>query len=123
MKVQIYIKEISMKSALIVIIAIYLVFAITDIICCPILYQKIFYRSCIDSVNDDQYASAISRKLAREFTFRFAFVPLANIAIFMLSFLDSDILSELERRTYELFMENEDAKYAIAEELEKIKKD
>ena len=112
-----------MKSALIVIIAIYIVFAITDIICCPILYQKIFYRSCRDSVSDDQYASAISRKLAREFTFRFAFVPLANIAIFMLSFLDSDILSELERRTYNMFMEDEDAKYALAEELEKIKKD
>ena len=112
-----------MKSAIIVIMAIYLVFAITDIICCPILYQKIFYRSCRDSISDDQYASAISRKLAREFTFRFAFVPLANIAIFMFSFLDSNILSELERRTYDMFMEDEDSKYALAEELEKIKKD
>lgn len=112
-----------MKSALIVIIAMYLVFAITDIICCPILYQKVFYRVCKDSVNDDQYASVISRKLAKDFTFRFAFVPLVNIVMFMFSFLDNDILSELERRTYELFMENEDAKYAIAEELEKIKKD
>lgn len=112
-----------MKSAFIVIIAIYLVFAITDIICCPILYQKVFYRVCKDSFNDDQDASAVSRKLAREFTLRFAFVPLANIAIFMFSFLDSNILSELERRTYDMFMEDEDAKYALAEELEKIKKD
>ena len=112
-----------MKSAIIVIIAMYLVFAITDIICCPILYQKIFYRSCRDSVSDDQYASAISRKLAREFTFRFAFIPLANIAIFMFSFLNNDFLCELERRTYDMFMEDEDAKYAIAEELDKIKKD
>lgn len=112
-----------MKSALIVIIAIYIVFAITDIICCPILYQKIFYRSCRDSFNNDQDASAVSRKLAREFTLRFAFVPLANIAIFMLSFLDSDILNELERRTYNMFMEDEDAKYALAEELKEIKKD
>ena len=112
-----------MKSAFIVIIAIYLVFAITDMICCPILYQKVFYRVCKDSFNDDQDASAVSRKLAREFTLRFAFVPLANIAIFMFSFLDSNILSELERRTYNMFMEDEDAKYALAEELEKIKKD
>lgn len=112
-----------MKSALIVIIAMHLVFAITDIICCPILYQKVFYRVCKDSVTDDQYASVISRKLAKDFTFHFAFVPLANIVMFVVSFLDNDILSELERRTYELFMENEDAKYAIAEELEKIKKD
>lgn len=112
-----------MKYALIVIIAMYLVFAITDIICCPILYQKVFYRACKDSVNDDQDASVVSRKLAREFTFRFAFVPLANIAIFMFSFLNNDILRELERRTYDMFMENEDAKYAIEEELEKIKKD
>ena len=64
-----------MKYALIVIIAMYLVFAITDIICCPIIYQKVFYRACKDSVNDDQDASVVSRKLAREFTFRFAFVP------------------------------------------------
>ena len=112
-----------MKSAFIVIIAIYLVFAITDMICCPILYQKIFYRSCRDSFNDDQDASAVSRKLAREFTLRFAFVPLANIAIFMFSFLDSNILSELERRTYDLFVENEDAKHALAEELKEIRKD
>jgi hypothetical protein len=112
-----------MKSAIIVIIAMYLVFAITDIICCPILYQKVFYRVCKDSFNDDQDASAVSRKLAREFTFRFAFVPLANIAIFMFSFLDSDILSELERYTYDMFMEDEDAKYALAEELKEIKKD
>ena len=112
-----------MKSAIIVIIAMYLVFAITDIICCPILYQKVFYRVCKDSFNDDQDASAVSKKLAREFTFRFAFVPLANIAIFMFSFLDSDILSELERYTYDMFMEDEDAKYALADELEKIKKD
>lgn len=112
-----------MKSSLIVIIAMYLVFAITDIICCPILYQKIFYRSCRDSLSDDQHATVISRKLAREFTFRFAFVPLANIVIFIFSFADNSILSELERRTYEMFMEDEDAKYALAEELEKIKKD
>lgn len=112
-----------MKSALIVIIAMHLVFAITDIICCPILYQKVFYRVCKDSVNDDHYASVISRKLAMEFTFHFAFVPFANIVMFVVSFLDNDILSELERRTYELFMENEDAKHALAEELEKIKKD
>lgn len=112
-----------MKSAIIVIIAIYLVFAVTDIICCPILYQKVFYRACKDSVNSDQYALVISRKLAREFTFRFAFVPLANIVIFIVSFLDNDILRELERRTYDMFMEYEDAKYALAEELEKIKKD
>ena len=112
-----------MKSALIVIIAMYLVFAITDIICCPILYQKVFYRVCKDSVNDDHYASVISRKLAMEFTLHFAFVPLANIVIFICSFLDNDVLHELERRTYDLFMENEDAKHALAEELEKIKKD
>lgn len=112
-----------MKSAVIVIIAMYLVFAITDIICCPILYQKIFYRVCKDSANDDHYASAISRKLARDFTFHFAFVPLANIVIFIFSFLDSDILRELERRTYDMFMEDENAKHALAEELEKIKKD
>lgn len=112
-----------MKSALIVIIAMYLVFAITDIICCPILYQKVFYRVCKDSFNDDQDASAVSRKLAREFTFRFAFVPFVNIVMFMFSFLDSDILCELERRTYDMFMEDEDAKYALTEELEKIKKD
>lgn len=112
-----------MKSALIVIIAMYLVFSITDMICCPILYQKVFYRVCKDSVNDDQHASDISRKLAKEFTFRFAFVPLANIAIFMFSFLDNYMLRELERRTYDMFMENEDAEYVLAEELEKIKKD
>lgn len=112
-----------MKSAIIAIIAMYLVFAITDIICCPILYQKVFYRVCKDSVNDDHYASVISRKLAMEFTFHFAFVPLANIVIFICSFLDNDVLHELERRTYDLFMENEDAKHALAEELEKIKKD
>jgi len=112
-----------MKSAVIVIIAVYLVFAITDIICCPILYQKIFYRVCKDSVNDDQYALVISRKLAIDFTFHFAFVPLANIIMFIVSFLDNDILRELERRTYDLFMENEDAKHALAEEFEKIKKD
>lgn len=112
-----------MKYALIVIIAMYLVFAITDIICCPILYQKVFYRACKDSVNDDQDASVVSRKLAKEFTFRFAFVPLANIVMFIVSFLDNDIFRELERRTYDMFMENEDAKNAIAEELEKIKKD
>ena len=64
-----------MKSALIVIIAMYLVFAITDIICCPILYQKVFYRVCKDSANDDHYALVISRKLAIDFTFHFAFVP------------------------------------------------
>lgn len=112
-----------MKSEIIAIIAMYLVFAITDIICCPILYQKVFYRVCKDSFNDDQDASEVSRKLAREFTFRFAFVPLANIVMFMVSFLDSGIFSEFERRTYDLFMENEDAKHALAEELEKIKKD
>lgn len=112
-----------MKSALIAIIAMYLVFAITDIICCPILYQKVFYRVCKDSVNDDHYASVISKKLAMEFTFHFAFVPLANIVIFICSFLDNDIMRELERRTYDLFMENEDAKHALAKELEKIKKD
>lgn len=112
-----------MKSALIVIIAMYIVFSITDIICCPILYQKIFYRSCIDSFNNDNDASVVSRKLAKEFTLRFAFVPLANIVMFVVSFLDNDILSELERRTYELFMENEDAKHALAEELKEIKKD
>lgn len=112
-----------MKSAIIVIIAMYLVFAVTDIICCPILYQKVFYRVCKDSFNEDYYALAVSRKLAKEFTFRFAFVPLVNIVMFMFSFLDSDILSELERRTYDLFMEDEDAKYALAEELKEIKKD
>jgi hypothetical protein len=112
-----------MKSVLIVIIAMYLVFAITDVICCPILYQKVFYRVCKDSFNDDQDASVVSRKLAREFTFRFAFVPLANIAIFIFSFLDSNVLSELEMYTYDLFMKDEDAKYALAEELKEIKKD
>ena len=112
-----------MKSAIIAIIAMYLVFAITDIICCPILYQKVFYRVCKDSFNEDHYASAVSRKLAREFTFRFAFIPLANIAIFMFSFLNNDFLCELERRTYDMFMEDEDAKYALAEELKEIKKD
>ena len=82
-----------------------------------------FYRVCKDSFNDDQDASAVSRKLAREFTLRFAFVPLANIAIFMFLFLDSNILSELERRTYDMFMEDEDARYALEEELKEIKED
>ena len=112
-----------MKSAIIVIIAMNLVFAITDIICCPILYQKAFYRVCKDSFNEDYYASVISRKLAKDFTFRFAFVPLVNIIMFMFSFLDNGIFSEFERCTYDLFMENEDAKHALVEEFEKIKKD
>ena len=112
-----------MKSIFIVILATYIVFVVVDLICCPTLYQKIFYRVCKDSVNNDQYALVISRKLARDFTLHFAFVPLANIAIFMFSFLDNDILSEFERRTYDMFMEDENAKYALAKEFEKIKKD
>ena len=107
-----------MKSIFIVILAIYIVFVVVDLICCPVLYQKLFYRACLDALENEKDASLISKRFAFDFTVKNAFIPISHTILFIAAFMPKEMLGMIEKKIYD-----ELDKETIIKEFNEVKKD
>lgn len=107
-----------MKPIIVFILATYLVFTIVDLICCPTLYQKLFYRACFDALGDEHDAELVAKSMAKDFTRANAYIPVVHIFIFIVAFMHGTIYA-FEKLIYEKFMANKDV---IIDEFNRISK-
>ena len=107
-----------MKPIIIFILATYLVFIVVDLICCPELYKKLFYRACFDVLKDEHDAELVAKSLAKDFTHKNAYTPAIHIALFVVAFMDGTLYA-FEKLIYEKFMANKDV---IIDEFNSISK-
>ena len=94
-----------MKPIILLVLASYVVFTVVDIICCPILYEKLYYRACFDILDDEEAASFLSQELARRFTYKNSFIPIEHIKIFVIVF-NNYKLKKHEEKIYSHFIKN-----------------
>ena len=107
-----------MKSIVIFLLATYLVFIVVDLICCPALYQKLFYRACFDVLGDEHDAELVSKSMAKDFTHTNAYIPVIHIYIFVVAFMGGTLYA-FEKIIYTKFMANKDV---IIDEFNNISK-
>jgi len=107
-----------MKSIVIFLLATYLVFIVVDLICCPELYKKLFYRACFDVLGDENDAELVSKSMAKDFTCKNAYIPVIHIAIFVVAFMNGTLYA-FEKIIYTKFMANKDV---IIDEFNSISK-
>lgn len=96
-----------MKSILLSALATYIIFIVVDFICCPALYQKIFYRACFDIFEDETKAEIVSLSMSKDFTRFCAFIPIIHIIIFIAAFMNS-ALYIIEKSAYSKVIANRD---------------
>lgn len=94
-----------MKPVILLVLESYVVFTIVDIICCPILYEKLYYRACFDILEDEYAARFLSQELARRFTYKNSFIPIEHIKIFIIAF-NSYKLQKHEEKIYSHFIKH-----------------
>lgn len=107
-----------MKSIVIFLLATYIVFIVVDLICCPELYKKLFYRACFDVLGDEHDAELVSKSMAKDFTRKNAYIPVINIVIFVVAFMNGTLYA-FEKTIYTEFMANKDV---IIDEFNSISK-